>query len=100
MPGVPDGLLEWIWDLFPDGLFGGQRPSRSSGRARVPDVVGETVAGARSLPSREGFEADIDRVEDDPAPVMGLVVDQRPRAGAWHRRSIPVVITVLHPPAD
>jgi hypothetical protein len=94
-----DDITSWFVDLIPDELFGGDRPPRPSGRARVPDVVGETVAEARSLLSREGFEAEVDRAEDDPAPVMGLVVGQRPVAGTRHRRSTPVVLTVLHPPA-
>jgi beta-lactam-binding protein with PASTA domain len=99
MPWVLNGVLDWLWDLFPNGLFGGQRPSCSPGRARVPDVVGETVAEARSLLSCEGFEAEVKRVGDDPAPVMGQFVGQQPAAGKSHRRSIPVVLTILHPPA-
>jgi beta-lactam-binding protein with PASTA domain len=49
--------------------------------------------------AREGFDIEVDQVEDDPAPVMGLVVAQRPVAGTRLRRGSPVTISVLHPPA-
>jgi hypothetical protein len=93
-----DDLMNSFVDPVPDELFGGQAPSRSGGRARVPDVVGETVAAAGSPLGREGFE--VDRPGRGPAGAGDGTWSRSDRArGAKHRRSVPVVISVIHPPA-
>jgi beta-lactam-binding protein with PASTA domain len=90
-------LAAFDWLFGTSHVPGGGPPRR--GKAPIPDVTGTTVAEARAVLAREGFDIEVDQVEDDPAPVMGLVVAQRPVAGTRLRRGSPVTISVLHPPA-
>jgi PASTA domain len=89
-------LIEPLIDLIPDEWFGGGRPAHRAGRGVAPDVRGLTVQEARSRLAREGFRPEVVRLEDDPAPEMGLVVDQHPAPGARHRFVRPVRLMVLH----
>jgi beta-lactam-binding protein with PASTA domain len=88
--------LNEIWDW----LFGPVDESTSlrlPRRGTVPDVRGMTVAEARSALAAEGFKSRLYLLEEDPAPVMGLVVDQLPSPGKKWVRAKPISLTVLHP---
>jgi hypothetical protein len=86
-----------------DWLFG---PVGDSGRRRrlprkgiVPEVRGLDVAAARSLLHSEGFRGTVRQLEPDPAPVMGVVVDQVPGPGLLWNRANRVRVDVSHPPS-
>jgi hypothetical protein len=81
----------------PFELGEGARPGRRPrGRATVPDVRGLNVDEARHALSREGLRLEVHRLQEQPAPVMGTVVDQNPEPGKRHRRAEPVMIYVQH----
>ncbi len=90
-------ISDMLYDLWFDwdGLeMGGARPKS---RTAVPNVRGLTVEEARHALSREGFKVEILRLEEQPAPVMGTVVDQDPAPGRIRRRGDPVRLDVAHP---
>lgn len=102
-----DHVLERIMDALDDIFWwsrwsppAGQDPSGMGppGRSSIPDVRGLDVDDARTALAREGFRIDVRRVEERPAPVMGIVIDQDPRPGRRRRRGNNVTIVVRHPP--
>jgi PASTA domain len=96
-------LAERIGDFFANlfyfvvgGLGDGGAPG-PKGRTAVPNVRGMDVEEARHALSREGFKVEILRLEERPAPVMGMVVDQDPAPGRRRHRGLSVRIDVAHP---
>jgi beta-lactam-binding protein with PASTA domain len=93
-----------VWEQIEDSilnffanLFSGQQPGwMPRGRAMVPDVRGLTVDEARLTLGREGLRPELHPLQDEPAPVMGTVVDQNPEPGTRHRRAEPVIVYVQH----
>lgn len=91
-----DGIVGAIEDAFRNFVMGGAYSRRRRERVPVPDV--------RDLPFDEGwrelvlagFDVTITRLEPNPAPVMGVIVDQSPPPGSIARRSARVHISVLH----
>lgn len=98
-------MLDWLldgvhWLTSPfrvDVTEFGEWGGRPGGRAAVPDVRGLRVDEARHALAREGFEVDVVRLEERPAPVMGTVMDQKPAPGTRRRRGRHVTISVQHP---
>ena len=82
--------------LDPFGLEGGGR-DKPRGRTIGSDVRGLNVDEARRTLGREGLRLEVHRLQERPAPVMGMVVDQYLEPGTRHRRVDPVTIYVQHP---
>jgi hypothetical protein len=94
---IGDFFTNIVSRLDPGELGEGPRPeSRPRGRSTVPDVRGLNVDEARRTLSREGLRLEVERLQEQPAPVMGTVVDQNPEPGKRHRRAEPVMISVQH----
>ena len=89
-------ISDVVYDLL-DWLGPEEGAPRPKGRAAVPNVRGLTVGEARLALSREGFQAEILRLENRPAPVMGTVADQDPAPGTRRHRRLPVRLDVAHP---
>jgi hypothetical protein len=82
---------------FDAGEIGEGSGPRPKGRVTVPDVRGLNLAEARHRLAQEGLRAEVHRLEERPAPVMGWVVEQDPSPGTRHRRVQPVKNHVRHP---
>jgi hypothetical protein len=104
---VPDlgdlggAISDFFTDLFgrfdPGELVEGQGSgSRPRGRTTVPDVRGLNVDEARRTLGRDGLRLEVHRLQEQPDPVMGTVVDQDPEPGARQRRAKPVKVFVEH----
>ena len=99
MIDILSGLAHRITDMLCDLWFDwdGLEKGGPKSRTAVPNVRGLTVEEARHALSREGFKVEILRLEEQPAPVMGTVVDQDPAPGRIRRRGDPVRLDVAHP---
>jgi hypothetical protein len=99
-----DEIASWLANILPIDIGGttegGEGGARPGGKTDVPDVRGLGVDDARRALSREGFKVEIVRLEERPAPVMGMVLQQDPAPGTRRRRGRSVTISVHHPPAD
>jgi hypothetical protein len=99
----------WVFGWFVDALvdawdsvFGPSDDGPARGpraRAIVPEVRGLDLDEASTALSREGFRIEIVRLEERPAAVMGMVIEQEPRPGVRRRRGHRVKLHVLHPAA-
>ncbi|MGQ0521115.1 MAG: PASTA domain-containing protein [Actinomycetota bacterium] len=76
------------------GWLGSRGPSS---KVVVPEFVAMHVSDTFLEAARAGVRTRVVRVARDPAPVDGVVVDQRPPAGTRVRRGSTVVLSVWHP---
>jgi hypothetical protein len=89
------------WDTVVDVLGGladllAPHPARRW-RVKVPEVRGLFVTSCRRYLARRGLRLEVVRLTDDPMPVEGLVVDQRPLPGGKTARSAALTAYVWHP---
>jgi len=68
-------------------------------RVAVPDVRGLFYSVALEVTGRKGLHLVAVRLTENPMPVDGLIVDQRPRSPAKIRRDGELTVRVWHPPA-
>jgi hypothetical protein len=87
-------MLDTIADAVGDWLAPHPAPSR---RIAVPDVRGLFAGPCRRLIGDRGLHVEVVRLEQDPMPVEGLVVDQSPPPGGSVRRDGTVTVQVWHP---
>ena len=66
----------------------------------VPDLTGLRLGKARLAAMRSGVKIRVVRLVDPPAPVEGVVVDQRPPAGTRVCRHSIVTLSVFHEPRE
>jgi beta-lactam-binding protein with PASTA domain len=93
-------LLDALMELFLGPVSQSESGGRLPRKGEVPDVRSLDVDDARFALLTNGFRADIHRLEDHPAPEMGIVVSQSPEPEAtWHRAKR-VRLSVLHPSMD
>jgi PASTA domain-containing protein len=88
-------FLDWVLGPI-DGGEGGRRLPR---KGTVPEVRGLDVAEARDALRAEGFKGTVKQLEKNPAPVMGVVIDQFPSPGVRWNRAKPIPMDVKHPKA-
>jgi beta-lactam-binding protein with PASTA domain len=93
--GAANGVYDWVFGPVDPGTA-----TRHPRRGEVPDVRGMDLDDARLALLSEGFHAAVHRLEDDPAPVMGIVVAQIPAPGTTWSRARKVQLSVLHPSID
>jgi beta-lactam-binding protein with PASTA domain len=88
-------LYEWLF-----GVVDPETNTRLPRKGEVPDVRGLDVDDAMFSLLSQGFRAEVHRLEEDPAPVMGIVVAQIPVPGTRWNRAKRVTLSVLHPSLD
>jgi beta-lactam-binding protein with PASTA domain len=93
-------LFDALMELFLGPVSPSESGSRLPRKGQVPDVRGLDVDEARFALLTNGFKADIHRLEDRPAPQMGIVVSQIPAPGTTWNRAKRVRLSVLHPSLD
>jgi beta-lactam-binding protein with PASTA domain len=93
--GVFSGSYEWLF-----GVVDTETRTRLPRKGDVPDVRGLDLDDARLALLSHGFRAEVHRLEDRPAPVMGIVVAQIPAPGTAWNRAKTVQLSVLHPSLD
>jgi hypothetical protein len=91
------GIFDDVADTFRSVVFGGAYSRRRRERIPVPDVRNRPFNEGWEELVLSGFDVTVTRLEPNPAPVMGMIVDQSPPPGTIARRTARVHVSVLHP---